>query len=58
MQQIEDDGMARKDQSEQQAPERRRELPKDQRSGNEPPQSAPPAPLVNDGLELVRDSHC
>jgi hypothetical protein len=64
MQQIEDDDMARKDRSEQPAPERRdpprqapKEVPKHQRSGNErAPESAPP--LQNDGLELVRDSHC
>jgi hypothetical protein len=62
MQQIEDDDMARKDRSEQPAPERRdapKKVTKDQRSGNErAPESAPPAPLQNDGLELVRDSHC
>jgi hypothetical protein len=65
MQQIEDDDMARKDRSEQPAPERRdapkevtKEVLKDQRSGNESPQSAPSPPLQNDGIELVRDSHC
>jgi hypothetical protein len=61
MQQIEDDDMARQDRSEQPAPERRdapRQAPKDRRSGNESPQSAPSLPLQNDGLELVRDSHC
>jgi hypothetical protein len=58
MQQIEDDDMARQDRSEQPAPERRdapRQAPKDR---NESPQSAPSLPLQNDGLELVRDSHC
>jgi hypothetical protein len=61
MQQIEDDDMARQNRSERPAPERRdppRQAPKDRRSGNESPQSAPSPPLQNDGLELVRDSHC
>jgi hypothetical protein len=60
MQQIEDDDMARQDRSEQPAPERDppRQAPRDRRSGNESPQSAPSLPLQNDGLELVRDSHC
>jgi hypothetical protein len=58
MQQMEHDDMTTKDQSEQQAPDRR-ETPKDRRSGSKRlPQGAPAAPLVNDGLELVRDSHC
>jgi hypothetical protein len=61
MQQTRDDDMARKDRSERPAPERRdapKEVTKDQRSRSEPPQSAPSPPLQNDGLELVRDSHC
>jgi len=62
MQQIEDDDMATKDRSEEPALERRKppeDADKDQRSGSErPPQSGPSPPLVNDGLELVRDSHC
>jgi hypothetical protein len=62
MQQIEDDDMARKDRSEEQASERDKppkDADQDQRSGNErPPQAGPSPPLQNDGLELVRDSHC
>ena len=54
--------MATKDRSEEPALERRKppeDADKDQRSGSErPPQSGPSPPLVNDGLELVRDSHC
>jgi hypothetical protein len=62
MQQTGDDDMARKDRSDQRAPQRRdapKEVTKDQRSGKEhAPESAPSPPLQNDGLELVRDSHC
>jgi hypothetical protein len=62
MQQIEDDDMAGKDRSEEQASERRKstkDADRDQRSGNErQPQAGPSPPLQNDGLELVRDSHC
>jgi len=54
--------MARKDRSEEQASERDKppkDADQDQRSGNErPPQAGPSPPLQNDGLELVRDSHC
>jgi hypothetical protein len=56
MQQMEHDDMADKDSREQQA-SGRRDPPKNSRSGNRrPPQGAPS--ILNDGLELIRDSHC
>ncbi len=56
MQQMERDDMADKDSREQQASEQR-DPPKNSRSGNRrPPQGAPS--ILNDGLELIRDSHC
>jgi hypothetical protein len=52
---MEHDDMASKDHPQQ--PSERRE-PKDSRPEKERlPQGGPP-PLLNDGLELVRDSHC
>jgi hypothetical protein len=48
--------MAKEEQAQQKSPDRR-ETPKDSRPGKEPaPHNGPP--LLNDGPELVRDSHC
>jgi hypothetical protein len=56
MQQMEHDDMVDKESREQQVSERR-DPPKNSRSGNRrPPQGAPS--ILNDGLEVIRDSHC
>src|SRR5215204_3314534 len=55
MQQMEHDDMASEDQKER--PFERPEHVKDSRSGKERP-SENPSPLMSDGPELVRDTHC
>jgi hypothetical protein len=54
---LEHDDMASETRTDQQAPDRR-QPPNDPRSAKERPSPGVPMPLVSDGLEAIRDSHC